>query len=85
METYDPFEFFRFLLTVTASTYTLIRLILFIWHFRAAVDPTQTGATVLYHYLVVLVLRARLRRFLFDLLQVSVLAIALVLLIRGHW
>jgi len=85
VESFDLFHFYRFLLTVVVTVYGLIRLTLFIWRWQGLADRTQGGAMVLYRYFVVLLLRARFRRFLLELSAIGGLAAVLVLLILWHW
>lgn len=85
VQSFDLFHFYRFLLTLLVTVYGLIRLTLFIWQWQGFAGRTQGGAILLYRYFVVLLLRARFRRFLFELCTIGGLAAVLVLLILWHW
>ena len=85
MRTFNLFEFFRFMLTVLVTTYTIIRLITFIWRWEDAVGGAHGGTAVFYRYLGVLLLRMRFRRFLYELVTLGGLTAVLALLILFHW
>lgn len=85
MWSFDLFEFFRYMLTVVAGTYGLIRLLQFIWHWQGIDGEGRSGSALLYRYAMVLLLRARFRRFLYDLAVIGTLGGLLVLLIQRHW
>ena len=85
MRTFNLFEFFRFMLTVLVTTYTIIRLVTFIWRWQGAVGGAHGGNAVFYRYLGVLLLRTRLRRFLYELVTLGGLIAVLALLILFHW
>lgn len=85
MLTFDLFEFFRFLLTVAATTYGVVRLILVIWRWQGVALTAAPESAVLYRYFLVLVLRARFRRFILDLFEIAVLGVLLAVLIGRHW
>jgi hypothetical protein len=82
---FDLFEFYRFILTVLVTTYGIIRLVMFIWHWRGAVGQARGGTAILYRYAAVLLLRARFRRFLYDAGTIGGLLAILALLIHLHW
>ncbi len=85
MWSFDLFEFFRYMLSVVAGTYGLIRLLQFIWHWQGIDGEARTGSALLYRYAIVLILRARFRRFAYDLAVIGSLAGLLVLLVQRHW
>jgi hypothetical protein len=82
---FDLFEFYRFMLTVLVSVYGTIRIALFIWHWHGVTGRTRVGSALLYRYLFVLLLRARFRRFAYELITIGGLASILVLLVHLHW
>ncbi len=85
MLTFDLFEFFRFLLALTATTYGVVRLILIIWRWHGVAGTATDGSAVLYRYFLVLVLRARFRRFILDFFEIAGLGVLLAVLIGRHW
>ena len=85
MLTFDLFEFFRFLLTVTATTYGVVRVIVIIWRWQDVAETATLGSAVLYRSFLVLVLRARFRRFILDFFESAGLGVLLAVLIGRHW
>lgn len=85
MSSFDPFEFFRFLLAASVTIYTLVRLIQFIWHWQGLDGSSVVGSAVLYRYFMVLLIRARFRRFALDFIEIATLSLILLLLIGKHW
>lgn len=81
----DPFEFFRFLLTASVTIYGVVRLSQFIWRWQGIDGASAVGSAVLYRYFMVLLIRARFRRFALDLIDIAILALILLLLIVRHW
>ena len=84
MQGFDLFEFYRFMLAVLVSIYSLGRLITFIWRWQVAAEG-WLGSALLHRYLVVLLLRMRFRRFAYELIVIGGLLLTLVLLIDAHW
>jgi len=82
---FDLFEFYRFMLTVLVTVYGVVRLAVFIWQWQGAAGQARVGSAFLYRYLIVLLLRARLRRFAYEFTTIGGLAAILVLLIHLHW
>jgi hypothetical protein len=82
---FDLFGFFRFMLAVLVTAYGMIRLIFLIWRWQGISGRVRMGSPVLYRYVIVLLLRARLRRFAYELSVIGGLVVVLVLLIRLHW
>ena len=70
----DLFAFYRRLLLVLVSTYGVIRLIQFIWRWRAGGLGARRHEAMVRHWVELSVLRLRFRRFAFDVLQIVVLA-----------
>ena len=85
MESFDLFEFFRFLLASSVTVYSLVRLIQFIWHWQGIDGRSAVGSAVLYRYFMLLLIRARFRRFIMDIVEIAALTAILLLLITGHW
>ena len=85
MSSFDPFEFFRFLLAASATIYGLVRLIQFIWRWQDIDGASAVGSAVLYRYFMVLLIRARFQRFALDFVEIATLTLILLLLIGEHW
>ncbi len=85
MSSFDLFEFFRFLLTASVTIYGLVRLIQFIWRWQGIDGTGAVGSAVLYRYFMVLLFRARIRRFALDFIEIATLSLILLLLIGRHW
>ena len=84
MPSFDLFEFYRFLLFVLAASYSLVRVVLFIWWWQVSADSVLGGAMVR-RYLSVLLLRVRFWRFLYEFVVMAGLASILLVLIQLHW
>jgi hypothetical protein len=85
LSSFDLFHFYRFLLALIASIYSLVQLTIFVWRWQGLAGRTQGASLVLYRYFVVLLLRARFRRFFFELSTIAGLAAVLALLVALHW
>ena len=70
----DLFDFYRRLLLILVGTYGVVRLIQFIWHWRAGGLTAGRSEALARHWVEVAVVRLRIRRFTFDVLQIAVLA-----------
>ena len=84
MPSFDLFEFYRFLLFVLAASYSLVRVVLFIWWWQVSADSVLGGAMVR-RYLSVLLLRVRFWRFIYEFVVMAGLASILLVLIQLHW
>ena len=84
MPSFDLFEFYRFLLFVLAASYSLVRVVLFIWWWQVSADSVLGGAMVR-RYLSVLLLRVRFWRFIYEFVVMAGLASILLVLIELHW
>ncbi len=84
MESWSLFTLYRRILFSAVSVYVLIRVSLFLWNWVVASANDSREIHVLRRYLVTLIMRSRLRRFWFDLLQIGVLVILLGTLLRMH-
>jgi hypothetical protein len=85
MPSFDLFELYRFLLASLVCVYVTVRLVAFIWQWQGFGRGGQVGSALLRQYLIVLLLRIRLRRFVYELMVIGGLAAVLVLLLRMHW
>lgn len=84
MEDFDLFAFFRFVLFTLVCTYGTVRLVMFIWRWRGFGEGGPVGSALLSRYLIALLLRARLGRFLYELTVIGTLAALLILSLRMH-
>lgn len=84
MGAFDLFGFYRFLLAVLVGCYAVIRTGLFVWHLQRDLDAAL-GSALARRYLTVLLLRMRLRGFLYELSVMGGLTYVLFLLVRLHW
>ena len=82
---FDLFEFYRYMLAVLVTVYSVVRLTLFIWRWQGAAGRARGGSEIVYRYLVVLLLRARFRRFAYELAVIGGLLLILAVLIIMHW
>ncbi len=85
MHQFDLFEFYRFILTVLVGTYSVVRLATLIWRWQGFGRRMAVGSPVLHRYFLLLLVRTRFRRFVYELFVVGGLAAVLALLIRWHW
>ncbi len=81
---FDLFEFHRFLLSTAVCTYGIARFIQFIWRWQGLDRHSSDGSAIALRYLVVLLLRLKVRRFAFDFFQIAGLITIFVLLILSH-
>ena len=82
---FDPFEFYRFFLSVLVCCYTVARLTTFIWRIQGFTIPTIRGTSLVRRYLLVHLLRIRWRRFIPDLVTIAALGAVLGLLVSLHF
>ena len=69
----DLFAFYRRLLLIVVGTYGVIRLILFIWRWRASSLTAARPEALLRRWVELSALRLRVRRFTLDTLQILLL------------
>ena len=69
----DLFDLYRDLLALVVGTYVVVRTLNFIWRWQLATGSAPRLEGLLRRYLVVSVLRLRVRRFVFELGQVFLL------------
>jgi hypothetical protein len=81
----DLFGLYRQLLVIVVGTYTVVRMVNFVWHWQLATRSAGRAEAIARRYLVVQVLRLRIRRFVLDLLEVGVLLVVLGYLLWLHW
>ena len=78
------FDWYRRLLTIAVCTYVIVRTISFVWRWQASGKLAGRTESALRRYMLVNVLRTRLRRFWFDFLQIGGLLAVLLYLVRLH-
>ena len=81
---FNPFDFYRFLLTVVVVVYSGVRLALFVWRCHDACSSVPRHGGVIWRYSSVLLLRIRMSRFVSDLMAIVVLACVAAWLIWLH-
>jgi hypothetical protein len=81
---FDLFEFYRFMLAVMVGIYSASRLTLIIWRWEL-ISEGWLSSSLLRRYVIVLLLRMRLRQFTFEFGTIAGLLLVLALLIRAHW
>lgn len=69
----DLFSFYRRLLLIILGSYSVIRLMLFIWRWRADSLAARRHEALLRQWVEVSVLRVRMRRFTLSVLQIALL------------
>jgi hypothetical protein len=79
----DLFETYRLLLLIVCTVYTIVVMAQWAWRWLGYFTESRRKQ-VLGHYAVVLLLRARFRRFAGDLLEVAMLAAVLGLILYAH-
>ncbi len=82
---FDLFEFYRFFLALLVCIYGTARLIAFIWRSSVVGTGGQLSSALLRRYVIVLLLRLRFRRFLYEFVVIGGLASILILLLWLHW
>ncbi len=81
----DIFSFYRQLLALLVGTYSLIRLIHFVWRWQAAMESGRRSEVLARRYLVIQILRLRISRFALDLVELGALLLLLAWVIHLHW
>ena len=80
----DIFDLFRYLLAIFVATYLVLRAANFIMQIQSAAESAGRRGTLMARYMWVQLLRARLRRFSWDLAQIAALLALLVYLLILH-
>jgi hypothetical protein len=75
------FQLFRRVLVIVVLTYTIVRLIQFVWQWRMFGAGEQKPHRILRQYIEVSFLRFRLRRMWFDIAQILVLVAILWMIV----
>ena len=79
------FDFYRRALVVVVTTYSTIRLIQFIWHWRLTVRGSPPRQQVLWRYVTATLWRTRIRPFRRDLVEIGLLIAVLGWVISRHY
>ncbi len=81
----DLCDVYRLLLAWWVGSYATVRLVMFVGRLQyiGFGDPRAQG--LLRQYLLIQMLRVRVRRFSWDLLQIVALLLVFVLLVHRHW
>ena len=80
----DLFFLWRWTLAVTGAVYTLVRAVQSIGRWLDWLEPTDRMNRIKRHYIMVHLLRLRVRDFWWELLQIALLVILLILVIYWH-
>ncbi|MCK4659859.1 MAG: hypothetical protein KAV82_10100 [Phycisphaerae bacterium] len=84
MSEFDLFSVHRRALMIVVGTYSVIRLIQSIWRWRIGGLAAGRHETLLRRWVELSLLRVRIRRFVFDVLQIVLLAAILIYLLWLH-
>lgn len=69
----DIFDVYRMTLAIVFGCYAIVRTAHFVWHWQADTQRAGRHEALLRRFLLTSLMRARLRRFWFDLVQIAVL------------
>ncbi len=81
----DLFGLYRTLLTLVLCVYLCIRAFNFADQLLSSTASAGRRQAMAFQYLLVQLLRIRIRRFAWDLLQVAVLLVAFAYVLSLHW
>ncbi len=81
----DLFFLWRWMLAVAGAVYTLVRAVQSIGRWLDWLEPNDQLSRIKRHYIMVHLLRLRVRDFWWELLQIALLAAALILIVRMHY
>jgi hypothetical protein len=84
MRDFDLFDFWRYLLSVAVTIYVLIYTTRTLWGYLAWFNSSRR-LKVMGRYAAVLLLRARVRQFAGELIQIGVLLAVLAGVVGLHW
>lgn len=82
---FDLFFLWRWMLAVIGAVYTALRTIQSISRWLDWLEPTDRLSRMKRHYVTVHLLRIRLTEFWWELLQIVLLVVLLMLIIRTHY
>lgn len=78
------FDLYRRLLAIVVGTYCVVRTVYTVWRWQNPGGDGDSSEAIFRRYLVTILLRARLRRFWFDLYQIAGLVAVLGYLLYLH-
>lgn len=81
---FDLFYFWRWLLVVICTVYTIVRLGQSIWRWHQFLWAERRSSLMMRHYLFVHALRLRVHRFTLELVQIVVLLVLLGAISWAH-
>ena len=82
---FDVFFLWRWILAVSGGVYTLLQLVQSLSRGLDWLEAKDRLSRIRRRYVMLHLLRLRLRDFWWELLQIVLLIVALVLIIRGHY
>lgn len=80
----DLFEFWRFILTVACFVYAAVVTIQSLWSWMLFLSGPERTTTLMRRYVIIQLLRLRLRPFGGELIQTAIWTVVLVWLVRAH-
>ncbi len=80
----DLFHLFRWMLVVVCTVYATLQLVSSLWGWHEYLSPSKRETAVLRRYVLLQLLRLRVHRFLWELLQIVTLLGALAYLVWLH-
>ena len=81
----ELFDLYRHMLVIVGLSYTVVRTMHAIWNWQSASAAAPRMEALARRYLVMHLLRIRVRRFVFELVQIAGLIVVLVYVIQLHW
>ncbi len=82
---FDVFFLWRWILAVSGAVYTLLRVIQSMSRWLDWLEARDRLSRIRRHYVMLHLLRVRVRDFWWELLQIVGLVVLLVLIVRGHY
>ena len=82
---FDVFFLWRWIMAVSGGAYTLLKTIQSLSRWLDWLEPRDRLSRIRRHYVMLHLLRMRLRDFWRELLQIVLLVVLLVLIIRRHY
>lgn len=80
----DLFQFWRFVLSGACTIYAAVVMLQSLWRWALYLSGGERATTVLRHYVIVQLLRLRVRRFSGELVQIAIWSGVFLVLIRMH-
>ncbi len=82
---FDVFFLWRWVLAVSGAVYTLLQTIQSMSRWLDWLEARDRLSRIRRHYVMLHLLRMRLRDFFWELLQIVLLVVVLILIIREHY